>query len=139
MFLPDLQRFVAIGKRKGPPYVINKTNGPGGKLDKGETPIGAMVREWKEETGMQTAARDWRPFLVLNGEEDTIHFFVAISENAMDARTQPVPEGEEEEPITIINWRGMLAYGEPAHNLHWIIPMALDPETRIHHVHLRNK
>jgi 8-oxo-dGTP diphosphatase len=66
MFNEKLTR-VALIKKLKPAWQKGKLNGIGGKLNGSESPLDAMVREFKEETGMDTFIWQWRRFLDLSG------------------------------------------------------------------------
>ena len=53
---------VALIKKNKPDWQAGFLNGIGGKIEKGETPIQAMVREFEEETGYNTQEKDWQNF-----------------------------------------------------------------------------
>lgn len=48
-----------VKKQRGPSVNIGKWNGVGGKVEPGEKPLAAMIREFREETG---ADADWEYF-----------------------------------------------------------------------------
>ena len=48
-----------IRKLRGPSFNIGKWNGPGGKIELGESARGAMAREFKEETSVVTKPEEW--------------------------------------------------------------------------------
>lgn len=50
LFLLDGNRVLLIRKKRG--HGAGKINGPGGKIDPGETPLEAALRETREETGV---------------------------------------------------------------------------------------
>lgn len=52
---------VILIKKNRPEFQKDKLNGIGGKIEKNEDAIGAMVREFKEETGITTSIRNWNP------------------------------------------------------------------------------
>ena len=80
----DLRKVVLIRKCR-PAHLAGKLNGPGGKVEAGETALQAMVREMKEETDLQIAPEDWRAFATGRGVEADlsaryrIDFFTAVS------------------------------------------------------------
>ena len=47
-----LQCVALVHKNRGPSGVVGKWTGIGGKIEEGETPSEAMVREFAEETGI---------------------------------------------------------------------------------------
>lgn len=58
MFNPARDLVLLIEKDR-PVWQAGKLNGVGGKLEDGEDPMFAMVREFKEETGIETRTEDW--------------------------------------------------------------------------------
>lgn len=74
MFSPN-GRAVALIRKERPDWMKGKLNAIGGKIEEGESPYEAMVREFKEETGLLVDS-GWTRFLVLRTIHDTvIHFF----------------------------------------------------------------
>lgn len=57
---------VALVRKLRPAFQAGLLNGIGGKIEPGERPVSAMVREFREETGYLTKPRDWQRFLVLD-------------------------------------------------------------------------
>jgi 8-oxo-dGTP diphosphatase len=51
---------VYLIRKKRPTWQAGKLNGIGGKVNIGESPIQAIVREFKEECGVVTTESDWR-------------------------------------------------------------------------------
>ncbi len=51
LFEPYMERVVLIQKEK-PTWQKGRLNGVGGKMELGETPLQAMQREFREETGL---------------------------------------------------------------------------------------
>lgn len=67
------ERVVLIEKDR-PEWQAGKHNGVGGKIETyDESPVAAMVREFKEETGVETTAEEWNYFAVMNVEEDIMN------------------------------------------------------------------
>lgn len=79
MINPTTQEVLLIKKNR-PDFQKGKWNGIGGKLEPGETPIQAMVREFWEETGLQTLEGYWVHTITLSGMDSkqqpfAVHFF----------------------------------------------------------------
>ncbi len=118
MFSEDRKDVVLI-RKLNPAWQRGKLNGVGGKVESGETIIDAMVREFREETGVTTAPSDWQPYVTITDHDSyEVHFMYAVSGEIYKSATV-----EKEEvhicpvsalPETVI------------HNLRWLIPMALD-------------
>lgn len=124
-------RVLLINKSK-PDWQRGKLNGVGGKVgdvDPLETPYDAMVREFREETGLDSEPGMWDLFCVLSGHVDgdprlgrfRVHFFRASRRMLcfwLPTRTEDeVPEWV---PISDV-----LSGKRPAiPNLRWLIPMA---------------
>ena len=67
-----------IRKKRG--HGAGKINGPGGKVDAGETPLEAAVRETREETGIEVLDAELRGefrFVELNGPQWLGYVFLA--------------------------------------------------------------
>ena len=120
----DLSRqFVAmVHKMSGPACVIGNWNGVGGKVDPGEEPLNAMVREFGEETGLATNLQDWHQFAELNATNYDLFFFWAASSDVFRCRTV------EKEPIKV--WKAVDLLGESnvMHNMRWMIPYLQDAD-----------
>jgi len=117
-FSEDKDRVVLIKKNRGPECLIGKWNGVGGHVEDTELPLAAMVREFKEETGVSTAQEEWSEFLVLHGNGWVVHFFHAFS-------TVMVATARTAEDEVIGPWHVPWLPETLAPNLRWIIPMAL--------------
>ncbi len=63
-FSPDRKQVNLIEKKR-PAWQNGKANGIGGHIEHNESPIGAMVREWQEETGIVTSPERWELCFVL--------------------------------------------------------------------------
>lgn len=114
-----------IFKTKGPPNLHNRWNGIGGKIEAGETGHQAMAREFKEETGLDTNAQDWRFFCTAKSDYFIMHCFtIEIDPNGQG----PAPQIScEEEGGEYVAWRWVDELPTVINNnLTYLIPMALD-------------
>ncbi len=96
---PELDSVLLIHKLRGPPYVVGKLNGIGGKFKEGETPLECMIREGEEEANVlvKSPSADWlqeqndsfvdwqqfhyelHPGKEANPEPKELYFFVATT------------------------------------------------------------
>lgn len=74
MFDDSAQKVLLIRKRR-PAWQAGKLNGVGGKIEAGESPIEALVREVREEADLATTPAQWRYFGVLDGPDFLVHCF----------------------------------------------------------------
>lgn len=86
MFSNDRQ-FVALIRKNRPEWQAGKLNGIGGKIEDGEIPRGAMVREFREETGLETRWEDWTIRGRIEGPEFRVYILQAWSNKVFDAKT----------------------------------------------------
>ncbi|REL28350.1 NUDIX domain-containing protein [Thalassotalea euphylliae] len=120
LFTQDASKVVLIEKIN-PTWQRGLLNGVGGKIEAGEQPIAAMVREFAEETGVTTNATQWTHFAQVfrpNGYD--VAFFFAHSDLAYKARTV------EQEKVQLIDVQALPNNLLP--NLRWLIPLALDQQ-----------
>ena len=73
-YLFDGKGNVALIRKNRPDWQKGRLNGIGGKIEKGEAPLQAMVREFREEAG---AAVMWRQFAELTGDGYRLYCFTA--------------------------------------------------------------
>lgn len=121
---------VLLIRKKKPAWQAGKLNGVGGKIEPGESPGDAMVREFHEETGLVTSHRvlskphsgdlspTWEPFVILTGLDYRVYFYRArgfISE-AQSMTQEPVVPA----PLPFSHDVNVLP------NLRWLVPLALD-------------
>lgn len=133
LFDPKLRHVVLVQKGK-PAWQAGYYNGVGGKVERGETPVEAMAREFEEEAGLALPAWEWERFAVVNFEGArgdgtvtngaAVHFFRAFSDEYGRVRSR------EEEPVRVVPLMDL--GGLPRiPNLDWLIPMALTGTVRV--------
>ena len=116
LFDKELQNVVLIWKEK-PAWQKGKLNGVGGKIEKGESPAEAMIREFEEETGLRIES--WTELVSARGDDWQVYFYFAVSNQAIYAETQ---ETEEVAFIPV----DRLDDFDHIDNLRWLIPLAID-------------
>lgn len=84
-----------------------------------EPPVVAMVREFREETGMKTSELDWKEFCVLSGDGFKVHFFYAVAGVQDIAKRLQTTTAERVVVEPIRHNRRRIP------NLEWLIPMAI--------------
>lgn len=73
---------VALIRKQRPVWQRGKLNGMGGHIEKGESAVDAMVREFKEETGMETVPSEWHHYATLSGDGFNVVCFTALGDVA---------------------------------------------------------
>ena len=117
MYSEDHTEVALIHKVK-PPWQKGKLNGIGGKMELGETPLVAMIREFKEETGFHT--HKWRFFCELSGKWGAVNFFSTVGD-----LTQLKTMEEEEVGIYKV---ADIPNLNTIPNLRWLVPMGIDKD-----------
>ena len=130
---------VLLVRKLKPAWQRDLYNGVGGKVEDGETPIAGMVREFLEETGVQTLPGDWRHFAVEQEPSGVwVHFFAARVDYATRQRNRWPARNDAGEVLSWLPWDSVVSAasrslndGLPANvavvNLAWLLPLALDP------------
>lgn len=86
MFNRKGTELVLIEKKK-PDWQKGLLNGVGGKVEALETPIGAMVREFEEETGVHTEEDMWQPFAKMEGDDWEVYCLCGFSNVLYQTKT----------------------------------------------------
>ncbi len=107
---------LALIRKLNPRWQRGLLNGIGGKVEPGESPHDAMVREFEEETGARVGG--WRLFCTATVEEDRLHFFTARGD--LDALYSA--EAEEVMTVSVDDIPAL----DTIPNLRWLVPLALD-------------
>jgi 8-oxo-dGTP diphosphatase len=108
---------VLLMERRKKDWQENKVNGVGGRIEVGESPDQAMIREFTEETGVDSSNFSWRRFCHLSDERGWIvHCFVGVGDisNASDITNEGIllKVSPNNIPNNVVD------------NLKWLIPMA---------------
>jgi 8-oxo-dGTP pyrophosphatase MutT (NUDIX family) len=123
---PD-ESVALIRKNRGPNHMAGKLNGIGGKILPDETAQSAMIREFKEETGVEFYP--WIKFCTLSSSRYEVEFFWG------HARPDTELISMTDEKVDWYKLRNLplqlstFAKIDPLHlveNLRWLIPLALD-------------
>jgi len=117
MFDPTLSKVVLIRKQK-PEWQQGLLNGVGGKVGDniiGETPEQAIVREFKEETGVE--GLEWSKFLHLKTPHSDLTFFRSIG-NVHRVATCT------DEDVSVFDVHDIMDRCDTLPNIRWCIQMA---------------
>lgn len=124
LFNSDRSEVVLIRKNR-PDWQAGKLNGIGGKIEDGEGPNTAMMREFLEETGHEVML--WNEFATLSSIDlhgagaYRVHFFRAFSKHR---DLFGIVKTTTDEEVVLIGPEEV-AYCSPVPNLNWLVPMAL--------------
>lgn len=126
---------VLLVKKIKPDWQSGLWNGVGGKLEISETPIVGMIREFREETGLDVL--DWRQFCTEAGRGYVVHFFAATHQHHSSELAHHNTLNDVGEQLGWCNLT-VLSARHNRHtmvgNLQWLIPLALDPRGFTRHV-----
>lgn len=114
---------VALIRKKRPDWQAGKANGVGGKIERGEDADAAMVREFQEETGVETAATTWELFFLLDDEAHGYRVYYYRGFGDLSKLRTVTDEAIEVWNLEETRRKSQ----EMVDNLTWLIPMALDP------------
>lgn len=127
---------VALVRKNRPAWQAGKLNAIGGKIEPGETPGVAMMREFEEEAGVHIPPNLWSPVAVLTGDGFEVHFFSARSHMIDDVQTMTDEVIERHEVGG--HWGCLTHPADLIPNLRFIIPLALDQSGIVKPVTLRD-
>jgi 8-oxo-dGTP diphosphatase len=133
MFDPTFKNVLLI-RKDHPAWQAGKLNGIGGKLEQDETPRAAMVREFKEECGIDTSEDEWNHYetIVENGqvEVDGRWRLAEIAEITFWWTTGNIWSAQSLTSEPVMPWHiSRILEAETVPNLGWLVLMALDTAT----------
>jgi len=113
---------VALIEKRRPIWQVGKLNGVGGKLEFGELPVDAMVREFYEEAGVITETTDWHYMGSLSRPNDfKLYVFRMFSDDVHEVSSQT------DEVVSLYNVDLNRFMETGVANLAWLLAAALDP------------
>lgn len=115
---------VVLIRKNKPEWQAGKLNGVGGLVERNESPVDTMVREFREEAGKQTNEKDWRFFAVLMLSDCIVNFFSA---RGVFTGVTSVTD----ERVEFLNIDELSERNDILPNLRWLIPLALNNEPSI--------
>jgi 8-oxo-dGTP diphosphatase len=65
---------VALIEKNRPDWQMGRLNGVGGQIERGENPLQAMIREFREEAGPEIS---WRQFCLVTGDGYRLYCFTS--------------------------------------------------------------
>lgn len=113
---------VVLIEKKNPEWQRGKLNGVGGKVERGELPHAAMVREAFEEAGLVSEAGNWQHRLTLTTDHGSVVHFFSVDMPELIPLTS-----SDEGRVAWYELAGLPA--NAIHNLGWVIRLCLDAET----------
>jgi 8-oxo-dGTP diphosphatase len=109
--------------KKRPDWQAGLLNGIGGKIESFDTnPLSAMIREFKEETGLVTTDNQWKQFATMGNDYFSVSCFWAIADY-LDLAESITDETVHYLPIAHLTQNN---FKDCVSNLSWLINMALD-------------
>lgn len=113
------EKNVLLIRKTKPEWMRGMTNGIGGKIEENEIQTDAMVREFREECGIETRPDQWIHYATLLFPDAVVYCFTTVL-NWNEFRTW---ETKTEEMV--VQCRVSQVWSElPMRNLAWLIPMA---------------
>lgn len=116
----DTMEHVILIRKRRPAWQKDLLNGVGGKVEPGEDPYTAMMREFYEEAGVTVDIRDWTMFQVEKFPAKVkVFFFYATNTEAYNEAYTATDEQLEKHDFYTLPIQEMIP------NLTYLIPMAI--------------
>jgi 8-oxo-dGTP diphosphatase len=130
-FSKDFSEILLISKNK-PEWQKGLYNGVGGKIEAFESPNEAMVREFREESNIDTKAENWKRVCQMGDYStwdcevfttvlDNIHNYKNLTEEKCSVFAIRNYDGDDKENMNKINLPSNCI-----ENLKWLIPLCID-------------
>lgn len=116
----DNRTSVVLIRKDKPKWQAGLLNGVGGKIEPGETELQAMIREFQEETGVNTTGSGWRQFCEMSGDCFVVYCFKALDSDAWEKVHTCERETVEKYHPDTLNQQDCVS------NLLWLVEMAID-------------
>jgi len=110
---------VVLIEKNRPDWQKGYLNGIGGKIEPGETPLQAMIREFKEEAGLRI--ENWDHTVTIEGPTWKTEVFRAFNNYVLNAKSMT------DEKVNIYPVDHLDDY-QVLNNLHWLVRLNLDTE-----------
>jgi 8-oxo-dGTP diphosphatase len=120
--LIDAQGRILLARRPEGKKMAGLWEFPGGKMEKGETPEAALARELHEELGIETAPRDFAPFVFASHAYDSFHLLMPVF---LCRRWKGVPHAKEGQKLAWVAPADLVEYPMPPADRP-LIPMLRD-------------
>ena len=121
LFSENEQSVLLIEKQR-PDWQKGSWNGIGGHIEPEETPLQAIVREFKEETDMGSIPESWSNFLTCDYGDCIVYFFRAFAPYQWLLSAKSMTD----EVVWVWTVEAVHNSSIVIPNLKWIIPLALD-------------
>lgn len=125
---------VLLIQKLAPEWQAGRWNGIGGKIEEGEIPIRAMLREDKEETGQR---REWKLVIIFTCPGGTVYVFMAdtyVYPSSEVPKSDDLPAGgirfEQREKELLKVWPSdvLPSSGQVMKNITWMISLCRHKE-----------
>ncbi len=118
LFAPE-RDWVALIKKNRPEWAAGRLNGPGGKVEPGESWEAAMRREFREETGVDLPEMEWEHTVTIQSDKFECRFFRSVSDQAYNVLSMT------DEAVSLV-WVNSMDRANVVPNLRWLIPLQLE-------------
>ena len=106
-------------KKNRPEWQYGLLNGLGGHIEDGESSLSAMIREFKEESGVDFDA--WNRFCELRVDEAQVSFYRGFAPDEVLAKISSTTDEE----VYLYRLDKVFTNFSVVPNLQWLIPLAL--------------